>query len=66
MRLMVYWAMVGNDVTLRGAQLLEGPDAVRKASFLMEIKRNEGARFVSCAPEFADVELVTKPQGSQK
>lgn len=56
MRVMVYWAMVGCDATLRGAQLIEGPDALREAAFLMKIKQNEGARFVGCAPEFADAE----------
>lgn len=67
MRVMVYWAMIGCDVTLRGAQLLEGPDALRDASFLMKIKKNEGARFVACAPEFEDDELDSaKMQGSQK
>lgn len=52
MRVMVYWAIVSPEATLNGSQLLDGPQAMRDASLLMQNKRLGGARFVGCAQEF--------------
>ena len=58
MRMMVYWTLVSPEATFHGTKLLGGPDAMRDALALMEIKRSEGARFVCWASE--DDEQVGK------